>query len=141
MNYDLIKKQLTLHEGRKNKPYKCTAGKTTIGVGRNLDDNGLSDDEIDYLLMNDVRRCEKELQQRFSWYQDQPDSVQMVLVDMCFNLGITRLMGFKNTLAMIGEGNYHEAAIEMLNSNWAVQVGQRAVTLARMLKNAGATDL
>jgi len=70
MNYDAIKKQLTLHEGRKNKPYKCTSGKITIGVGRNLDDNGLSEDEIDYLLTNDVLRCEKELQQRLPWYED-----------------------------------------------------------------------
>lgn len=134
--YDTLRRQLTLHEGRKNKPYRCTAGKLTIGVGRNLDDVGLSEDEIDFLLTNDIKRCEKDLQRNLPWYEKQPDTVKMVLIDMCFNMGIGGLLKFKNTLGMIERGEYKEAAAEMLISKWSIQVGDRGLRLSRMMYDA-----
>lgn len=133
MNLEKLKKQLILHEGWKNKPYKCTAGKKTIGVGRNIDDNGLSDDEIDLLLNNDIGRCILELNVNLPWWSTKPEAAQHVLLDMCFNIGITRLLGFKKTLLLIYQNKYSDAASEILKSKWATQVGQRAINLSKML--------
>ena len=126
--------QLKQHEGVRSHVYECPMGYLTIGVGRNVDPNGglgLSDDEIDYLLENDIRRCEKELD-RFSWFADMDVVRQDALINMCFNLGFTRLLKFKNMLAALAEGKYELAAAEALDSKWAKQVGQRAKDIAHM---------
>ena len=121
-----LKELLIKHEGYKKKPYKDTVGKLTIGVGRNLSDNGLTDDEIDYILNNDIKRCERELISIFSNYLTFPDNVKMVLVDMIFNLGMTRFLGFKNFIRAIEEMNLPLAQKEMLDSKWARQLPVRA---------------
>jgi len=126
--------QLKQHEGSRTHVYECPMGYLTIGVGRNIDPNGgigLSDDEIEYLLENDIRRCEKELD-RFSWFADMDVVRQDALINMCFNLGFTRLLKFKNVLAALAEGKYELAAAEALDSKWAKQVGQRAKDIAHM---------
>jgi len=133
--FNRLKYQLELHEGRKNKPYKDTVGKITIGIGRNLSDVGVSNVEIDAMLLNDVIRVEKDLDMYLNWWKDKPDNVKLVLLDMCFNLGISGLLKFKNTLDHIKNSQYNESAEEMLKSKWAAQVGKRAVTLSNMLKN------
>ena len=128
--------QLKKHEGVRSHVYDCPAGYQTIGVGRNVDANGglgLSDDEIDYLLENDIRRCERELG-RFSWFDDLDVVRQDALINMCFNLGFTRLLKFKGMLAAIAEGKYKLAAVEALDSLWAKQVKGRANEIAHMLE-------
>jgi lysozyme len=128
--------QLKRHEGSRTHVYECPAGYMTIGVGRNIDPNGglgLSEDEIDYLLENDLRRCERELG-RFSWFDDLDMIRQDALINMCFNLGFTRLLKFKNMLAAIAEGRYSLAAVEALDSKWAKQVGDRAKELAHQIE-------
>jgi lysozyme len=130
---DKLTEMLVDHEGLRLKPYRCTAGKLTIGVGRNLDDRGISPDEALYLLRNDIEISRRELSAAFPWF-DKLDSVrQCVLIDMCVNLGLTRLQGFRNTLALIGVGKYEAAAVEMLDSKWAQQVGNRARRLSGMM--------
>ena len=121
------------HEGMRRKPYRCTAGKLTIGVGRNLDDRGISPDEAMYMLANDIRDARRELSAAFPWFDKLDDVRQAVLIDMHVNLGLSRLQGFRNTLALIGVGKYEAAAQEMLNSKWAEQVGRRAQRLSRMM--------
>ena len=133
--FNRLKYQLELHEGRKNKPYKDTVGKITIGIGRNLSDVGVSNVEIDNMLLNDVIRVEKDLDLYLNWWNDKPDNVKLVLCDMAFNIGISGLLKFKNTLDLIKNSQYQEAAEEMLKSKWASQVGKRAITLSNMLKN------
>lgn len=128
--------QLKRHEGSRTHVYECPAGYMTIGVGRNIDPNGglgLSEDEIDYLLENDLRRCERELG-RFSWFDDLDVIRQDALINMCFNLGFTRLLKFKNMLAAIAEGRYSLAAVEALDSKWAKQVGDRAKEIAYQIE-------
>lgn len=128
--------QLKRHEGVRTHVYECPAGYLTIGVGRNIDPNGgigLSDDEIDYLLENDIRRCERELG-RFSWFDDLDVVRQDALINMCFNLGFTRLLKFTGMLAAIAEGKYKLAAVEALDSLWAKQVKGRANDIAHMLE-------
>ena len=130
---DKLTDMLVDHEGMKRKPYRCTAGKLTIGVGRNLDDRGISPDEAMYMLANDIRDSRRELSAAFPWFDKLDEVRQAVLIDMCVNLGLSRLQGFRNTLALIGVGKYEAAAQEMLNSKWAEQVGRRSQRLSRMM--------
>jgi lysozyme len=126
-------RQLRLHEGERLKPYRCTAGKLTIGVGRNLEDRGITAQESDMLLANDIAREEAELMRALPWVGQLDDVRQRVLLDMSFNLGLAGLLGFKNTLAAIQAGDYQRGATMMLDSRWARQVGTRAERLSRMM--------
>ncbi len=126
-------RQLRLHEGERLKPYRCTAGKLTIGVGRNLEDRGITRDESAMLLSNDIGAMETELLRALPWVTQLNEVRQRVLVDMAFNMGVLGLLNFKRTLATIQAGNYQQAATMMLDSKWAKQVGQRAERLARMM--------
>ena len=126
--------QLRRHEGERLKPYRCTAGKLTIGVGRNLDDRGITAEESAYLLNNDIDKAWSDLKERIPWMTGLNDVRQRVLLDMAFNLGIDGLMKFKNTLATIQLGQYDKASNMMLNTLWAKQVGARARRLAKMMQ-------
>ena len=97
--------QLRLHEGVRSKVYLCSEGYETIGVGRNVSESGigLSDDEIAYLLANDIARCEQEIAERFDWFDDLDPVRQDAIIDMAFNLGITRLSQFQNMLRALSE--------------------------------------
>lgn len=129
-----MKAELTLDEGEKLFPYKCTAGKLTIGIGRNLVDRGITKKEAQFLLDNDITLCIEQLDANLNWWQNLDPVRQRVLVNMCFNLGIKGLMGFTNTLRAVREGRYDDAAEGMLKSKWAGQVGKRAVRLAQMME-------
>lgn len=129
-----LQKQLTLHEGVRLKPYRCTAGKLTIGIGRNLDDVGITQDEAMLMLRTDIARALSGVRTELPWFEQLDNIRQRVLVDMAFNLGIDGLLAFKQTLAAIASGDYDRAATEMLNSRWAAQVGERARRLARMMR-------
>lgn len=134
MDIDALKQQLIMHEGLKLTPYRCTADKLTIGVGRNLDDVGITQEEAEFLLDNDILRCCDDLDRNMSWWRDLSETRQRVLVDMVFNLGINRFMKFQNTIDALANGNYKGAAEEMLDSRWAEQVGQRAMRLANAME-------
>ena len=129
---ELIRK----HEGLRLEPYKCTAEKTTIGYGRNLDDIGITEDEAEYLLMGDVKRAEEDVLQVFDAALLYSISCNRysVLVNMMFNLGLTRFKGFKNMIQAVKDGDFDTAAHEMLDSKWAKQVKQRAYELALMME-------
>jgi lysozyme len=134
MNTDLLKDELVRDEGLKLKPYRCTAGKLTIGVGRNLDDVGISASEAMLLLEHDINRVIAKLSYHLPWWSSLTDNRQRVLANMAFNLGIDGLLKFKNTLSYIQNENYSEAAKAMLESKWAKQVGERAVRLSKMME-------
>ena len=130
-----IKAQLVRHEGLRLKPYRCTAGKLTIGIGRNLDDRGISRKEAYAMLERDIQDCEQWLIDKIPDIYNNLDEVrQSVLLNMCFNLGIKGLLGFKNTLDFIGAGDWERAANNMLASKWAKQVGMRAIELSEMMR-------
>ena len=129
--------QLKRHEGVRTHAYKCSADYITVGVGRNIDEDGglgLSDDEINYLLANDIKRCKQELV-ALSWFVDLDEVRQDALINLCFNLGLTRLLGFRNAMAAMAEGDYEKAADEFLDSRWATQVGQRAIEVTNMSRS------
>ena len=130
-----IKAQLVRHEGLRLKPYRCTAGKLTIGIGRNLDDRGISQKEAYAMLERDILDFEQQLLDDIpDVYYGLDEVRQSVLLNMCFNLGMKGLLGFKNTLAFIGAGDWERAANGMLASKWAKQVGMRAIELSEMMR-------
>lgn len=130
-----IKAQLVRHEGLRLKPYRCTAGKLTIGIGRNLDDRGISLKEAYAMLERDIQDCEQWLIDEIPEVYNKLDEVrQSVLLNMCFNLGISGLLGFKNTLEFIKVGDWERAANNMLVSRWAKQVGRRAIELSELMR-------
>lgn len=130
---DLARRMIMEHEGLRLKPYQCTAGKLTIGYGRNIEEVGIDEREAEHLLDNDIGRVLDELETLDFW--GCLGSVrQAVLVDMCFNLGFPRLAGFRKMLAACRAGDFEAAAVEMLDSRWARQVGRRAQRLAEMMR-------
>lgn len=134
MTNEELMNRVIKHEGLMLKPYKCPAGKLTIGVGRNLDDVGITKEEALFLLENDLDRCHQECIKAFFWYGEMPERRQGVIQEMCFNLGLSRLKTFRNMLLACEVGNYELASREMLSSLWARQVGKRAETLAEIMK-------
>jgi lysozyme len=136
MNYnkERLVDQLIRHEGMELKVYKDSLGIETIGVGRNLVDRGVTEEEARYLCNNDIEIVERELVQSFPIVSSLNDTRIRVLLDMAFNVGLPRLRGFKRMWAALDNQDYVEAAKEMLDSKWARQVKTRAYTLARMME-------
>jgi len=125
--------QLKRHEGLRLFPYQCSAGKWTIGYGRNLDDVGISEKEAELLLINDIEAATKECKRNFDWFDGLSERRKQALVNLCFNIGINRLKGFKKMLKALKEGEWQTAHDEALDSKWAKQVGQRANEIAKQL--------
>lgn len=115
------------HEGLSLKPYYCTANKLSIGIGRNLEDRGISQDEAFYMFNNDLRLAVSDLQRVFgSDFKSLPDPVLLAFIDMIFQLGLGRFSGFKNMIKYAIAGNWKEAARELMDSKYARQVPKRA---------------
>ena len=135
MKYDMtaLEDQLIDHEGLELKPYQCTADKLTIGVGRNIEDRGITEDEARYLLKNDIKIVEDELLEKKPVVAGLDAVRQRVLVDMGFNLGIPTLLKFQNMWAAIEEEDFERAAEEAMDSRWAKQVGRRAERLCQAM--------
>lgn len=131
---DILREQLIRHEGRRLKPYRCTAGKLTIGIGRNLDDVGITDAECLYLLENDMDTAIGDARNLFEGFESLSPVRQAVLANMAFNLGKSRLSLFTLLRRAIKERNYEEAARQMKASQWAQQVGGRARQLAELME-------
>jgi len=124
---------LRLHESYRQHPYQCSAGILTVGYGRNLIDNGISEPEARYLLVNDVTAAWSKLTAAVPSFSELDPVRRAVLLDMAVNLGIRGLLKFKKMLAAIQDGNYELAAAEMVNSMWHGQVKTRAVRLETMM--------
>jgi lysozyme len=128
---------LKRHEGVEHHIYRCSAGFWTIGAGRNVDPQGglgLSDDEVDYLLQNDIERVIKELSAEYRWFNSLDDVRKDAMIDISFNLGATRLRGFKRALAAMEVADYKMAAKEFLDSKWSRDVKGRATELCYMIE-------
>lgn len=128
---DLIE-QLTRDEGLRLFPYVDTAGKTSIGVGRNLTDVGISQAESDVLLQNDIASATAKLERLYPWFSALDPVRQAVLINMTFNMG--SISSFPRMLALVQAGDYAGAAAEMLDSLWARQVGDRAQRLSQQMQ-------
>ena len=131
---DVLREQLQRHESFRAKPYRCSAGKLTIGFGRNLDDRGITSVEAQFLLEQDIRETIRDLDRALPWWKELSNVRRRVLADMCFNMGLGRLLTFRKMLAALGAHDYMEAANEMEDSRWYHQVGTRAARLVLMMR-------
>lgn len=129
-----IEDQLLRDEGMRLRPYRDAVGKLTIGIGRNLDDVGISESEAATLLANDIGAAGRGLQSTLPWASTLDPVRYAALLNMCFNLGLTKLLKFKQFLASLEAGDWKMAKLNMLNSAWASQVGDRAVRLAKQIE-------
>jgi len=141
-----IREQLLRDEGERLKPYldccgrywrECSCkvrGKLTIGIGRNLDDQGIAHLEALSLNDNDIRDFTKELVEALPWVATLDDARFGAFLNLCFNMGVTGLLGFKNMLLAARLGRWDKAAAELLDSDYATQVGDRAKRLAKQLE-------
>lgn len=121
-------------EALRLKPYKDSEDIWTIGWGRNLE-KGITKDEAWYLFANDLAEAERELNRVLPWAKGKlVEARYEVLLDMCFNLGPSRLAGFAKMISALLEDDFERAAEEMLDSKWARQVGDRAKHLADVMK-------
>ena len=153
-NKDLLMEKLIAHEGLRLQVYEDSLGIATIGIGRNLEDRGITPEELEwmdipnmaivhtmgiteadamYLAQNDVQIVEEELLRSHPCVENLDAVRQLILVDMAFNMGVPRLGKFKKMWAAIHENNFEEAAKEMLDSRWANQVNSRSTKLAHAM--------
>jgi len=151
-NREEFVKIVAKHEGVVLKPYKDSLGISTIGIGRNLEDrgitdgelmhmnrdledvisNGLTEEEAYYLAKNNIHELEDELDRAIPWWRQLDDARQRALINLSYNVGTTTLLKFKKTLQYLEDGSYEEAAKEVLDSRWADQVGRRAIFISNV---------
>jgi lysozyme len=124
---------LKRHEGFSRTPYRCTAGKVTIGFGRNLESQGISEAEAEWLLERDVDRAIGSLRTEPYWL-DLSDVRQAVLIDMVFNLGWAGFAKFARLRMALGRQDWDAASNEMRSSLWFKQVGTRSQRLCVMMQ-------
>lgn len=139
IDYPRLIRTLIRHEGLRTKPYKCSSGKLTIGVGRNLDSNGITEEEALYLCQNDIANATKDLVMLVPDFWMLDSVRQEVLVNMMFNLGFPKFANFKLMLEAVNKKDFREAAAEMLKSGWAIQVKSRATELSDMMRTGDTT--
>jgi lysozyme len=132
---DVLLADLKRDEGLRLKPYLCPAGKTTIGIGRNLDDRGITTEEAEYLARNDIAEAIRACRRLFTAWDSMTDARQEALANMAFNLGEAGLSKFKQMRAAIDAGDWNTAAQAVLASKYAYQVGDRAKRVAASLLN------
>ena len=145
--------ELIRDEDERLRTYRCTAGKLSIGVGRNLDDcgithaetaelgitvascvaHGITQSQSRALLDHDIDRCEADLDRHLPWWRGLDPVRQRVLLNMCFNMGIGTLLTFTRTLADIHAGQYASATLDMQQSKWHAEVKARAMRLEAMM--------
>ena len=139
--------QLRRHEGLRLEPYKCSEGYLTIGFGRNIETNGISEAEAEFMLTNDLIACENELKDE-GWYNQLDETRRAVVLNMAFNLGKPTLLKFSKFIGRLSDNDYEGASKEMITgsdgvseSKWASQVGKRAYELAEQMRTGQWQDV
>ena len=133
MDYTRLSKQLLYHEGIRLKPYRCSADKLTIGIGRIIEDVGITEEEAFYLLNNDIKKVVEQCQRNFKWFDGLNDLRKEAVVNLVFNMGFGKFLQFKKTIKHIENEEFELAGAELLDSRYAQQVGQRAIDVANQL--------
>jgi lysozyme len=137
-----LKARVERHEGKRHKPYLDTVGKITIGIGRNLDDKGISSEMIDLMFKEDIADAVVDAKALFATFDDISPLRQEVLVEMCFQMGRGRVRGFEKMRKAIGNGDWALASAEMLSSKWAkTDSPNRARELSKIMKDNQTLDI
>lgn len=137
LNRAELLRDLVRDEGMELHAYKDSRGFLTLGIGRLIDKRrggGITREEAFYLAGHDIDGVEMDLDRNLPWWRQLSEPRQRVLANMCFNLGIGKLLEFKITLGHVEAGRYADAAREMLKSAWAAQVGERAKRLSDLMR-------
>lgn len=135
MDVEKLRNFIARHEGLRLKAYRCPEGKLTIGYGRNIEELGITKREASMMLNGDIIRVHGELDKNYPWFRRLSDNRQMALMSMCFSLGISRFKQFTKMTSALALSQWDRAACEALDSEWAKQVGDRAIEIAQMIKD------
>ena len=136
MDIENLKNTLIEDEGIELKLYQCTSGKNTIGVGRNLDDRGISHETAMQMLEEDIEIVQHEIKQSINFYDGLPDIVQQAICNLVFNMGMPRYLQFKRHLVHLRNHDFDKAADELLDSKYASQLPNRSKRVADMIRSA-----
>ena len=134
---DFLIEQIKKHEGFSSRVYKCSAGFDTIGYGFAIKDLVLDEDIAEQILIRKLYDLTCKIQDRFRWFDDQPREAQDVIINMCYQLGVTGFSRFKKTIYLLEHKDYKKASYEMLESKWALQTPNRAEELSKILRALG----
>ena len=126
--------QLKIHEGFRSNVYTCSGGKKTVGYGRNLQDIGISEEEAEMLLKNDIYEATNQLLNAFPFMATFSDVRISAMINFTFNVGIGTVRKFSNTIEYLKNEDWEAAADEMMDSKWAEQVGDRAIQITEQIR-------
>ena len=129
-------KQIKQSEGFRPTVYQCTEGYDTIGYGFAIKDLVLGEDICDIILERKIAELKLRIQQKFPFYEDMPEQAQDIVVEMCYQMGISGFSRFKKTIDHLMRKDYKAASVEMLDSRWAKQTPNRAKKLSNQMKYA-----
>ena len=123
------------HEGFRAKVYQCTEGYDTIGFGFAIKDLELDEDISEMILMQKLDNLMTRIGKTFVWWRSADSTVKDVVVEMCYQLGVSGFSKFKKTIDHLENKRYGKASAEMLDSKWARQTPNRALELSNLIKN------
>jgi len=130
-----IVEDIKKHEGFEPKVYECTEGYNTIGYGFAIKDLVLDKDIADLILMKKLHKLLQRIIVAFPWFKDINNTAKSVIVNMCYQLGLSGFSKFKKTIYLLETEQYEEASVEMLDSLWAKQTPNRAKELSETLRS------
>ena len=135
LDMDALGQDLAEDEGERLTMYRCSMGFNTVGIGHNMDARPISKRASRVIFEDDVQDCLKDLDRAVPWWRSLSEGRQRALANLCFNMGITRLLGFRNMLAALHKGDYKRAAAECLDSKWVRQVQESRINrIVRLIK-------
>jgi lysozyme len=135
LDLDALGQDLAEDEGERLTMYRCSEGFQTIGIGHNMDTRPISKRASRLIFEDDVQDCLRDLDRAVPWWRSLSEGRQRALANLTFNMGISRLLGFKNMLAALHRGDYKRAALECLDSKWAKQVQKsRIERITRLIR-------
>ena len=123
------------HEGFRSKVYQCTQSYDTIGYGFAIKDLELDEDIAEQILIKKLDSLQERIESKFNWFDNSPQEVKDVVVNMCYQLGVSGFSKFKKTIYLLETEQYEEASVEMLDSLWAKQTPNRAKELSEILSD------
>ena len=121
------------NEGYREFMYQCSAGKSTIGIGLNLE-AGIPHDEALILLTMRLEKIHANLSIAYSWFAGLNEQQKVAIVDMAYQLGLAGLANFKLSLALMAQYRFEDAALEFLDSKWAEQTPERAKRVTDLIR-------
>mgnify|MGYP003120798641 FL=1 len=130
-----LKESIKKHEGYVGIVYKDSLGIDTIGYGFAIKDLELDEDICDMILDRKLDNLKSMIKLKFDWFKYMPPEIKDVVMEMCYQLGVTGVSKFKKTIAYLRNEQWEEASVEMLDSLWAKQTPNRAKELSKRVRS------